>query len=126
MIPNPKIEGVDPNDLFEYEGDKGFFYIGLIGAMPERTLGFYYRDDQYEFCFYAEQEWDGRRVYDVVVRDASMFRFTGPSPKIDRRDYDVIASNMTRFFSERFFFVPKKPIPSTEKFRNLRFSWKLR
>ena len=125
MIPNPKIEGVDPKYLFEYEGEHGEFYIGPIGGMLERTFGFYYRDEKYELCFYADRVWDGKN-YDVLIEDATMLKFHGASPRVEPRDYDGIAHNMTRFFSERFFLSPRRPIPATEEFRSLRLVWKLK
>jgi hypothetical protein len=124
MTTEPTIEGVEKKYIVECDGEPGKFYIASIGSMPEREFGFYYRDDVYEFCFYADQIWDGRK-FDIDVKDATRFRFTGASPKINPSDYDRIARNMAKFFATRSFLLPHRPIPSTEEFRRLRLSWKL-
>jgi hypothetical protein len=125
MTFQPKIDGVKHENLFEYEDECGKYYIGWIGGMPERDHAFYYGDSQYEFCFYAESHWEGNE-YDVEVKNASIYRFHGPNPTIDPGDFDRLARNMSRFFAERWFLVPNKPIPATEKFRGLSLSWVLR
>ena len=105
----PKIKGINASSLFEVEDDLGKCYIGGAGGMPERLHTFYYADVKYEFCFYTRRHWEGDE-YDVEVYDASVDRFTGPSPRIDPRDFDRISRNMTRFFTVRSFRVPRKLI----------------
>lgn len=124
MAFEPTIEGIEAKYIVECDGEPGKFYVGSIGAMPETGWGFYYRDDEYEFCFYADRSWDGIK-FDIDVNDATRSRFTGASPDINPRDYDRIARNMAKFFAARFFIVPTRPIPPTEEFRHLRLSWKL-
>ena len=122
MTFEPTIDGVEASDLFEYEDEFGKCYIGGVGGMPERSHAFYYADQKYEFCFYADQNWEGSEV-DVVVRDATIYRFHGPSPHIDPDDFNRIGRNMAKFFSAHWFLSPKRPIPSTEKFRSLKLEW---
>jgi hypothetical protein len=125
MAFEPKIEGVKQADLFEYEEECGKFYIAGVGGMPEREHAFYYGDGKYEFCFYAVSHWEGDE-YTVEVNDATIYRFHGPSPRISPDDFDRIGRNMSKFFAERWFLAPRKPIPSTEKFRSLYLSWLLK
>jgi hypothetical protein len=120
----PQIEGVKRSWLFEFEDEEGKCYIGGVGGMPEREHAFYYADAKYEFCFYAVSKWEGAE-YDVEVTDASVYRFHGPSPHIDPKDFDRIARNMAKFFATRWFIAPSEPIPPTEHFRSLRLSWVL-
>jgi hypothetical protein len=124
MTFEPKIEGVKREDLFEYEDECGNYYISWVGGMPEREHAFYYGDDKYEFCFYADRKWDGNK-FDVDIKNATIYRFHGPRPRINAEDFDRIGRNMAKFFSERWFLVPNKPIPPTEKFRSLTLSWLL-
>jgi hypothetical protein len=121
----PTIEGVNPRYLFEYEDECGQCHIGGTGGMPEREFAFYYGDSKYEFCFYADEHWEGNE-FDVEVKNATIYRFHGPRPRIDPADFDRIRRNMTRFFATRWFLDPTKPIPPTEKFRSLKLSWLLR
>jgi hypothetical protein len=125
MAFEPTIKGINSKSLFEFEDDLGKVYIGGAGGMPERLHTFYYADGKYEFCFYARRDWEGDE-YDVEVYDATIDRFTGPSPRIDPRDFDRISRNMAKFFAVRSFLVPSRPIPPEEKFRNLTLSWVLR
>ncbi len=124
MAFEPKIKGVNSSGLFEYEDELGKCYIGGTGGMPEREHAFYYADDKYEFCFYADRNWDGDE-FDVDVKNATIYRFHGPRPDIDPADFDRISRNMVKFFATRWFLVPGKPIPPTEKFRSLKLSWRL-
>ena len=124
MTLEPNIKGVNSSDLFEYEDELGKCFIGSVGGMPQREHAFYYADDKYEFCFYAVQNWHGSE-FDVDVKDATIYRFHGPSPYIDPNDFDRIGRNMAKFFTERWFLAPAKPIPSREKFRSLKLSWVL-
>lgn len=125
MAFEPTIEGIEKEYVVECDGESGKFYIGSIGGMPEREFGFYYRDDMYEFCFYADRNWDEKK-FDINVKDATRFRFNGASPKINPRDYDRIARNMAKFFAVRSFLLPHRLIPPTEEFRHLRLSWNLK
>ena len=120
----PKIDGVEASYLHEYEDELGKFYVAGVGGMPEREHAFYYADQKYEFCFYADQEWEGRE-FDVVVKHATIYLFHGPRPHINPGDCHRIGRNMAEFFAERWFFVPSKPIPSTQKFRSLKLEWRL-
>jgi hypothetical protein len=124
MTFQPKIEGVKRERLFEYEDECGKFYIGRVGQMPEREHTFYYADSRYEFCFYADQKWKGNE-FEVDVKNATIYRFHGPKPRINPDDFDRISRNMAKFFAERWFLVASKPIPSTEHFRGMRLSWAL-
>jgi hypothetical protein len=116
------IDGVEASSLFEYDDEFGKCYIGGVGGMPEHP--FYYADHKYEFCFYADQNWEGSDL-DVVVEDATIYRFHGPSPHIYPDDFVRISRNMAKFFCARWFLGPERPIPSTEKFRSLKLSWVL-
>jgi hypothetical protein len=124
MAFTPQIEGIKPSDLFEFDGEFGKFYMTDVGGMPERENAFYYADGKYEFCFYADRTWEGDQ-FDVEVKNATIYRFHGPHPRINPDDFDRIARNMARFFASRWFLTANKPIPPTEKFRNLKFSWGL-
>ena len=125
MTFEPKIEGVRQEDLFEYEDKYGKCYIGWVGGMPEREHAFYYADSKYEFCFYAMQHWKGSE-YVVEVKDATIYRFHGPSPRISPDNFDRVSRNMAKFFADRWFLIPSKPIPSAERFRGLNLSWVLK
>jgi hypothetical protein len=120
----PKMKGVARSSLFEYEDKYGKCYIGSVGGMPEREHTFYYADHRYEFCFYADQKWDGSS-FDIDVTEATIYRFHGPRPHVDPADFDRIARNMAKFFASRWFLAPRDPIPSSEKFRGLKLSWTL-
>jgi hypothetical protein len=124
MAFKPKIEGVKQSSLVEFKNESGQFYTAWLGGMPEREHTFYYADGKYEFCFYAERHWEGDQ-YDVVVKDATIYPFHGPSPRIDPEDFECIRRNMATFFAGRWFLVPTESIPSTEKFRSLMLSWRL-
>jgi len=121
----PTIEGVQRASLVEYADELGKVYIGGAGYMPEPGYCFYYKDAKYEFCFYADSLYEGS-VFDIDVKDATVHRFHGSSPQIDHSDFERIARNMARFFSERWFLSPRKPVPPTEQFRSLKLSWVLR
>lgn len=125
MTFEPGIDGVKQASLVEFEGECGKFYIAWIGGAPEREHAFYYADTKYEFCFYADRHWDDDQ-YDVVVKDATIYRLHGPSPRIDPDDFERIRRNMARYFVGRWFLVPTQLAPSTEKFRDLKLSWVLR
>jgi hypothetical protein len=122
----PKMKGMEGRILFEYEDERSKCYLGYAGWMPElRGYAFYYNDDTYEFCFYANCKYDGDTTYDVVVNHATTQRFHGGFPRIDPADIDRIRRNMEKFFSTRAFLVPSEPIPPTVDFRNLILSWRL-
>jgi len=124
MAFKPKIDGVNEKELLEYESDGHKFYMAWVGGMPEREHAFYYADDRHEFCFYADRKWEGSE-YDVYVRNATIYRFHGSHPRINPDDYGYLRERMARFFSERWFLDPLRPIPANEKFRNLTLSWVL-
>jgi len=124
MAFEPKIKGVNASDLFEYEDEFGKCYIGSIGSMPERENAFYYADAKYQFCFYVVRTWDGSE-FDVDVKGATIYRFHGPRPRIDPRDFERISRNMAKFFAERCFLAPALSIPAGQKFRSLKLSWVL-
>lgn len=125
MAFKPKMEGVKQSSLVEFADECGKFYVGWVGGgAPGREHAFYYADEKYEFCFYADQHWEGDQ-YDVVVKDATIHLFHGPSPRISPDDLERIRRNMATYFADRWFLIPREPIPSTEKFRNLKLSWVL-
>jgi hypothetical protein len=125
MTFEPKIEGINPRYVFEFEDECGQCYIGGAGYMPDWRFAFYYADCKYEFCFYADQHWEGNE-FEVEVKDATLARFKGGSPRIDPADFDRISRNMARFFATRWFLDPIRPNPPKEHFRSLKLSWVLR
>jgi hypothetical protein len=122
MAFEPKIAGVSRSSLFKFEDESGKCYITDIGGMPEREYAFYYADGKYEFCFYADQHWDGNE-FDVEVTNATIQRLHGSRPRINPADFDRIARNMAKFFATRWFVAGSRPIPPTEKFRSIKLSW---
>lgn len=125
MAFEPTIKGVNPSYLFEFEDECGQCHIGGTGYMPGWEFAFYYADSKYEFCFYANRRWEGDQ-FDVDVKNATIYRFDGPRPRIDPADFDRISRNMAGYFATRSFLDPTTPNPSTEKFRSLKLSWVLR
>ena len=69
--------------------------------MPEREHTFVYRDQDDYFYFYARQTWEGNDVYDVDVENATVSKFTGPTPRIRPEHLGRIARNMQTYFERR-------------------------
>jgi hypothetical protein len=115
------IPGIDEKYLWEIQGRHGLCHIGQCGGMPELEHGFYYGDEQYEFCFYARKIYRGSE-FDIEVYQASVRRFAGPNPVVSRKDLDYIKANMEQFFATREFLRSRRPINQKEKLRILTIS----
>lgn len=125
MTFEPKMKGVNQSSLVEFQDERAKFYIAWVGGgAPDREHAFYYADTKYEFCFYADPHWEGDR-YDVVVKGATIHLLHGPSPQISPDDFERIRRNMVRYFADRWFLIPTRPIPPTEKFGDVKLSWGL-
>lgn len=125
---NPKLkplEGVAEKFIFEIDGADGPCFIAWVGGMPEREHAFIYRDKDVFFYFYARRTWEGNDVYDVDIENATVSKFTGPTPQIRPEYLGQIARNMRSFFERRMYLDSSEPRPATEYFRNLTFSWKV-
>jgi hypothetical protein len=120
-----RVPGIPRERLTEIAGEQGPFYIATIGGKPELENGFFYGDDNNQFCFYANiNVLEGKR-YDIEVFDASSGRFSGSTPKSVGSHLATIKNNINKCFHERDFFTPS--IPSTEadreNLRSVRFTW---
>jgi hypothetical protein len=116
------MKGIEQEYLVEINSGHGKCYIASAGGMPERENAFYYGDADYEFCFYATRKWRGDE-YDVEVTNATVERFHGSEPFIRPEHKDRITANIATFFATYYFASSAKPIPSTERFGTLTFSW---
>jgi hypothetical protein len=124
-IPIPGLEppeGVAEKYLFKIEGPDGPCFIAAAGGMPEREHTYVYQDKDYYFYFYAKSAWEGD-IYDIDIENATVAKFTGPTPRVQSNDLPRIANNIRAYFEGRSFIFPSRPRPSGEHFRNLTFSW---
>src|SRR4051812_4889635 len=120
-----QVPGVPRERLTEIPGEQGPFYIASIGGKPELENGFFYGDDNSQFCFYANiNVLEGKR-YDIDVFEASSGRFSGPAPKFAGDHLATIQKNITICFRERDFFTPTalSTEANRKNLRSVRFTW---
>ena len=122
---SPPTDEVRENYILKIDRSDGPCYIAYVGGMPERTYTYVYVDRHGRFYFYASRIWSGS-TYDVDVYDASVSKFTGPTPLIGREWLGQIQTDIRTMFQQRSFMNSGEPIPKDEDFGSLTFSWGIR
>ena len=106
------------NNTGEYNIKKG-------GYHPQAGYGFRYRDQKYDFWFHVQLEKRVSPDYDLVIRTASVNRFSGADPVVARQDVPVIEDNIRRHFGNVSLFggprTSANPAPS-----RIVFAWRFR
>jgi len=120
-----QVPGIDREHLTEIAGEQGPFYVARIGGKPELENGFFYGDDNNQFCFYANINVLEGEKYDLEVFGASNDRFSGSTPKFAGSELATIQSNIVKVFHERDFFAPSIPSSDANRknLRSVHFTW---
>ncbi len=116
---------IDEKNLINMQGEEGDFYISSAGGKPELENCFFYGDSRYQFFFYAKLISINKDDYDIEIFTASVKRLSGPPPKIENQYLPLIEQNIIKFFRERQFHLPTRPINSANQARKICFKWRV-
>jgi hypothetical protein len=106
------------NNTGEYNIKKG-------GYHPQAGYAFHYRDEKYDFWFHIQLEERVSPDFDLVIRTASVNRFSGPDPVVAPQDVAVIEDNIRRYFRSVDLFG--RPItPANPPHKRIVFAWRFR
>ena len=125
-----RMDGLEPENLIQIQGEKGPFYVCISGSSPELRNGCFYGDDRYQFCFFTKFIFDRQKTdqpvpYDIDVYYATAGRVTGGLPKIPKKDVEYIERNITHLWRTRRVTHPGMPVNPNDAPREIRFTWRI-